>query len=121
MFLIEHGEGVMRQCNAAHRSKRCTYQKCLYMGFHLFPPLIFADAASLGPLGAARQNIRFLSQRQKRTGVHKICNARRGQSALPFEWTSARPIFWQLLVINVYHWCVIEKRFRRRNRAGAHA
>src|ERR1700720_4620045 len=41
MFLIEHGEGMMRQRNAAHRNKRCTYQNCFHMGFHLFPPLIF--------------------------------------------------------------------------------
>jgi hypothetical protein len=40
MFLIEHGEGVMRHGNAAHRKKRCTYQESLHMGFHLFPPLI---------------------------------------------------------------------------------
>src|SRR6266436_4586884 len=26
MLLIEHGEGMMRQCNAAHRNKRRTYQ-----------------------------------------------------------------------------------------------
>jgi hypothetical protein len=41
-----------------------------------------------------------------------MCDARRGHSVPPFGWTSARPIFWQLLVKNVYHQCVIEKRFR---------
>src|SRR5262249_16937254 len=39
VLLIEHGEGVMRQGDAAHCKKRRTYQECLYMGSHSISPV----------------------------------------------------------------------------------
>jgi hypothetical protein len=38
-----------------------------------------------------------------------------------FGGTSARPIFWQLLIVNVYHQCVIEKRQPRQIAQIGHA
>jgi hypothetical protein len=42
------------------------------MGLHLFPPLIFADAAT-GPAGFKQANISSLSEHRKKTGHSQGC------------------------------------------------